>query len=256
LAVWSTSAPAIGPLGGGNGRAAPPPAPPRFDRREQSLELGVFLLLIVPSMVLGLFVVRRGGLGFPIVAWATILRDLGLACLVGFLAWRNGEPLGRLGWPSLGGSWPRVGREVALGLALFLPIAWGAAVLDRSLQAIGFSAPATPMPNLLPGSGSGQLALAVLLVSVVAVTEETIFRGYLILRFSAITRRTGAAIALSALVFGIGHGYEGSSGVITVGAMGVVLGALYVWRGSLVAPMVIHFLQDFAGIVLLPLLRR
>jgi membrane protease YdiL (CAAX protease family) len=29
---------------------------------------------------------------------------------------------------------------------------------------------------------------------------------------------------------------------------------VYLWRGSLVAPIVMHFLQDFLAIVLLPIL--
>jgi membrane protease YdiL (CAAX protease family) len=56
------------------------------------------------------------------------------------------------------------------------------------------------------------------------------------------------------VIFSLGHGYEGSAGVITVGFMGLVFALVYLWRGSLVAPMVMHFLQDFIGIVLSPLL--
>jgi membrane protease YdiL (CAAX protease family) len=224
---------------------------PRFDRREQLLEVFVFLLLIVPSMVLGLFVVRQGGLSFAIVAWATILRDLGLACLVWFFVWRNGEPLQRIGWSLRHGR-----RDAALGVAIFFPFAYGARLLDGALQSVGFSAPATPLPALVPGSSLGQIGLALLLVAIVAVTEETIFRGYLIRRFAALTRSPAAAVWLAAFAFSLGHGYEGSAGLITVGAMGLVLGVVYLWRGSLVAPMVIHFLQDFVGIALPPLLAR
>jgi membrane protease YdiL (CAAX protease family) len=88
----------------------------------------------------------------------------------------------------------------------------------------------------------------------VALAEETIFRGYLILRFKNITASTAAAVLTSAVIFSLGHGYEGSAGVITVGVMGVVFALIYLWRQSLVAPMVMHFLQDFIGIVLVPLL--
>jgi len=42
--------------------------------------------------------------------------------------------------------------------------------------------------------------------------------------------------------------------VVTVGVMGLVFALVYLWRQSLVAPMVMHFLQDFIGIVLLPAL--
>ena len=42
--------------------------------------------------------------------------------------------------------------------------------------------------------------------------------------------------------------------MVTVGTMGLVFAVIYLWRQSLVAPMVMHFLQDFIGIVLAPLL--
>ena len=64
------------------------------------------------------------------------------------------------------------------------------------------------------------MLLAFILVTVVAVAEETIFRGYLILRFRAVTGRTSAAVLLSSIVFSLGHGYEGMAGVISVFSLG------------------------------------
>jgi membrane protease YdiL (CAAX protease family) len=119
---------------------------------------------------------------------------------------------------------------------------------------VGFTAPATPLPALIAEKNTAEFLLAAVLVIVVALAEETIFRGYLILRFKNITASTAAAVLTSAVIFSLGHGYEGSAGVITVGVMGVVFALIYLWRQSLVAPMVMHFLQDFIGIVLVPLL--
>jgi membrane protease YdiL (CAAX protease family) len=62
------------------------------------------------------------------------------------------------------------------------------------------------------------------------------------------------AVLLASVIFAIGHGYEGSAGIATVGVMGVIFALVYLWRGSLVAPIVMHFLQDFLAIVLLPIL--
>jgi hypothetical protein len=58
-------------------------------RKEQCVELLVFLFLIVPSMVLSFFAVKQGSLGFVLVAVATICRDLGLVSLILFFMWRN-----------------------------------------------------------------------------------------------------------------------------------------------------------------------
>lgn len=108
-------------------------------------------------------------------------------------------------------------------------------------------------PSFLVPSGGGQVALAVLLLVVVAVSEEVIFRGYLIHRFKALLKHPGAALVLSAAVFALGHRYERSGGVVGVGILGLAFGAVYLWRRSLAAPMVIHFMQNFAGIILAPL---
>jgi membrane protease YdiL (CAAX protease family) len=218
-------------------------------RTERFVELGVFLFLIGPSMVLSFFAVKQGSLGFGLVAVATILRDLGLVSLILFFVWRNGEPVAGLGWTLKHGR-----QEFFLGVALFVPLFFSANLLERALLAVGFSVPSTPLPSLTPARDTTELVLAVVLVVIVAVAEETIFRGYLILRLKAITASPAAAVVLSAVIFSLGHGYEGSAGVVTVGAMGAVFALVYLWRESLVAPIVMHFLQDFIGIVMLPLL--
>ena len=182
-------------------------------------------------------------------ASSVILRDLAMVSLILFFLWRNGEPLERLGWNFMNG-W----KDVALGIALFLPMFLAAGWLDNALQAAGFSAPATPMPSFLEARGRAELLLAFFLVIIVAIAEETIFRGYLLLRFRAINLSLPRAAVLSAVIFSLGHGYEGTSGVATVGTMGLVFAVIYLWRQSLVAPVVMHFLQDFIGIVLAPLL--
>jgi len=217
-------------------------------RKEQLLEVCVFLFLVVPSMALSFFAVKQGSLGFVLVAVATILRDLSLVALILFFAWRNGEAMAALGW-SVRQGW----SDIGLGAVLFVPMTFGAAWLESVLRAAGFSVPATPLPALTPAQDLGQLLLATVLVIIVAVAEETIFRGYLMLRLIAVTESPTAAVALSAVLFSLGHGYEGSAGVITVGAMGAVFAVVYLWRGSLVAPMTMHFLQDFIGIVVAPL---
>jgi len=207
-------------------------------RRRDSLEVLVFLLLIGPSMLLSFLVVRQGGLTFVVTAWATIV----------FFLWRNGEPVDRIGWRLENG-----GREALLGLGLFVMLFAGSIALESLLRSAGTSAPATPRPQFLTAKGPAELALALTLVAVVAVAEETIFRGYLILRFSAITRRPAVAALLSAIVFALGHGYEGTTGVATIGVMGFGLAVVYLWRRTLVAPAVMHFLQDFMGVIVLPL---
>lgn len=95
---------------------------PSPSRREQTIEVVVFLFLVVPAMALSLFAIQQRSLDFTLVAWATILREAGLVGLILFFLWRNGEPVSRIGW-SLKNPW----REVALGIGLFIPFCFGAA---------------------------------------------------------------------------------------------------------------------------------
>ena len=226
----------------------------KFKQKEQLLEVLVFLFLIAPSLILSFFVVNQGNMSFVLTAIATILRDLALLSLILFFLWRNGESIRSLGW-TLKNGWLKGGwKEVVLGIGLFVPVTFGIAWLDRFLQMAGFSAPAAPQPSFLAAAGVGEFILAFVMVVIVAVAEETIFRGYLMLRFGAIAGSKAVAVLVSSIIFALGHGYEGTAGVITVVALGLVFALVYVWRKNLVAPMVMHFLQDFIAIILLPLL--
>lgn len=221
----------------------------QFNRTEQLIEVAVFLFLIAPSLVLSFFVIRQGSISFILTAVSTMLRDLSLLSLILFLLWRNKESVVRIGW-TLRNVW----RECRLGVVLFVPMFLGASVLEQILKAIGLSAPSMPLPALEPGRSSPEMLIALALVTVVALTEETVFRGYLMLRFRAVLGSRAWSVLLSAFVFSLGHGYEGTAGVVTVGTIGLVLGLVYTWRESLVAPVTMHFLQDFVGIVFVPLL--
>jgi membrane protease YdiL (CAAX protease family) len=217
--------------------------------KERLYEVSVFLLLILPSMALSFFAVKQGSLSFAVVASSTMLRDLGLISLLFYFLWRNGEPVAQIGWTFNKGL-----KDIGLGIGLYIPFLLGANLLEGVLRTAGFSAPSTPLPSSIAVKGIPEFLLASALVVVVALAEEIIFRGYLILRLRAVTGSLPVAVISSAVIFSLGHGYEGSAGVITVGMMGLVFGLIYVWRKSLVAPIVMHFLQDFIGIVLMPLL--
>jgi len=221
------------------------------NRKEQIAEVSVFLFLIIPSMALSFFAIKQGSLNFVLVAISVILRDLALVSLILFFIWRNKEPATWIGWTSKNSK-----KEIALGTMLFIPFSLATGLLEKGLQAIGLSVPSTPLPSFLAARGMAEFLLALVLVVIVALAEETIFRGYLILRLKAVTANPTAAVLLSAAIFSLGHGYEGSAGVVTVGVMGLVFALIYMWRKSLVAPIVMHFLQDFIGIVLLPVLGK
>lgn len=224
--------------------------PPAAARRVQAIELFVFLLILLPLMALSAVASRPEGLGFTTVAIAVIAHDLALLSLVLFFVWRNGEGFAVLGW-----SRTHVAREIGVGLALFLPVFFAVAALERLLRYAGLSAPEALPEYLVPAPGMEYL-LALIFLVVVAVTEETIFRGYLLLRFRGLTGSLVAALLLSVSIFALGHGYQGPVGIIAVGVLGLVYALVYIWRGSLVAPTVMHFVQNAIGLFLAPLVSQ
>jgi len=216
-------------------------APARPSVRRQRLELAVFLLLILP-MFLPTFAGGAAHLSFTVIAVATIVQDVGLTALVLFFVWSTGEGFASLGW-----SRRKVGREVAIGVALFVPMFVAIAVVVWLLRGAGLSSPAS-LPFVVDRSVL-HVVLALVLALVVACAEETIFRGYLLLRLRAITRSTTAAVVIAAVLFASGHAYQGSAGVVAVGGLGILFSLVYLWRGSLIAPIVMHFLQDAIGLI-------
>jgi membrane protease YdiL (CAAX protease family) len=80
--------------------------------------------------------------------------------------------------------------------------------------------------------------------------EEIVFRGYLQRQFGAWTGNAALALIAQALVFGIGHGYQGIDACARITVFGVIFGLLAMWRRSLRPGMMAHAFTDIvAGIV-------
>jgi len=101
--------------------------------------------------------------------------------------------------------------------------------------------------SLLPRTTEERRVFAVL--SVAAGTgEELAYRGYVIPMLAPILGIGGAA-ALSTLVFGLMHGYQGRLGIVRTALMGAVLAGGFIVSGSLIPAMIAHTAIDLiAGI--------
>lgn len=215
-------------------------------RRTLAIECLVFLLVLIATMGIAPLGVRPEQINFKSIAAIMVLRDAALMALVMYLVWRNGENFSALGWIR-----KHARREVAVGVVLFIPFIITLGLLEGVLRAFGLPAPAGPPAYLLPRSTLDHV-IAVVLLLIVAVSEETIFRGYLMRRFEQVSASRHFAVMLSAFLFALGHAYQGPLGAIAVGIVGVVFALIYLWRGSLIAPMTIHFIQNFMGLLVAP----
>ena len=89
-----------------------------------------------------------------------------------------------------------------------------------------------------------------------AFGEEFVYRGYFMNRLALLAGGKSAAWVLALLVtsavFGLGHLYQGTAGVITVGLNGFVFGVLYlVSRRNLWIPIVAHGAMNTVGFLLI-----
>lgn len=208
------------------------------------LEVLAFLFLIVPSMFLSFIYVNPGAFNFSVMAVSTIVRDLGILFLILFFLHRNREP-----FKSIGLTFKNGGDESLIGVMLFFPVYFFALMIQQMLQKSGFWIPERAISFLSGPKDFAQLILGLILMITVAITEETIFRGYLLKRFHEFTGSKMSALFFSTAIFALGHGYQGFAGVSIVSVLGLFYGLVYFWRGSLIAPITMHFLQNSLGLL-------
>jgi uncharacterized protein len=102
--------------------------------------------------------------------------------------------------------------------------------------------------GLIPHSG-GEVAVWVSLSIIAGFVEEIIFRGYLQQQIGILAGNVYVGLIVSALIFGAGHGYEGTRNMIRIFVFGALFGVLAMWRKSLRPGMIAHAWQDaLAGV--------
>jgi membrane protease YdiL (CAAX protease family) len=83
------------------------------------------------------------------------------------------------------------------------------------------------------------------------VFEEIAYRGYLVnycwYLFDGYNYQQLFAVFLPAAVFSIAHFYQGGKAVIKIFVLAVFFGYLFIFSGSLLVVMILHFLVDAIG---------
>lgn len=158
-----------------------------------------------------------------------------------------------IGWSWLGRSWDGLGLRLHSGWGLY-GVAIGIVVVVLVIARQRGAALANPevlgeirtrmqrIRVMLPHTPGEFRAFAALAVTA-GICEEILYRGFMIWYLGAWMAPT-QAVAVSALAFGVGHGYQGVRGVVQTGGLGLLLGAIYLVSGTVWGCVVIHALVN------------
>jgi membrane protease YdiL (CAAX protease family) len=233
---------------------------PSLSRRIALIDIavvgGLFVFLQVAKEVV-MVIVLKDAPAEVYRAWAPGL-IVGLGVLLAFVVLsvsrREGLPPGSMGLTGrgwlleagiglLGAAVVMVGIVgVSTYVQIFLP--YLVPMLQQSQESISEALP--PM----------SIGTVVALTVVVAIYEELLFRGFLLPRLRVLTGSWWSAILLGATGFGLLHMYQAAPAAVMIMGLAVFLSVLFVWRGSLIAPMVTHFVIDAIQLAALQMLNE
>ena len=209
-----------------------------------SLIIRITIFLVVSTLLVVTGLRKEPGLGI-----------LGAILIIAVTLW-----LRRAGFVDLGFAQPAdFGRTVWLAVLLGIGIQLLSVVFIEPLsERITRSRHDHSVVDAVKGSWAVLVQWLLIVWLTVAVLEEGIYRGFLMTEFREIAGdRTGAVIAnvlITSTVFGLSHGYQNRSGILSTGIIGVLLGLIFVWSEyNLWLPILTHGFIDTVGIGMIAL---
>ena len=79
------------------------------------------------------------------------------------------------------------------------------------------------------------------------ICEELLYRGWLVNFFGALFGSIWLGMIAAAILFGLGHAYQGRHGIAATGVLGLVFGTMFVLVRSLVPGQVLHAAIDLVN---------
>ncbi|MEF8822247.1 MAG: type II CAAX endopeptidase family protein [Halovenus sp.] len=136
------------------------------------------------------------------------------------------------------------GLQALLFGAVFGTVLWVGNELSTTVaDAVGASYDEALRETMAPESTGGWFVLFGLVLPIIAIAEELLFRGALIGVPAAGFDLSPWLLAVAAsLAFALGHGAQGRVGIVVTGVLGFVLAAGYIVSGSLLVVIVAHYL--------------
>lgn len=190
--------------------------------------------------------IMRGALRNRTLAYARTMLTWWLVALATlFLWWRLDRP-----FPKLGLAFKPGPAAIAAAIVCVLIVAY----MNGQMRVVAKLSPEklahvrdalAHMAAVLPHTlGEYRVFLAV--SATAGICEELLYRGYFFAVVGPLISIPSALLA-SAIVFGLGHLYQGRRGFVKTLFAGIFFGLVYVTTGSLLWPVLIHMLLDIQG---------
>ena len=152
--------------------------------------------------------------------------------IIAYAIWSRPDGLAWVGFRTQA-SWPgTVGLAVCLALTIAL---FSTILLEPLVERMTGRTHDVSIVEAVRGNSTALVQWVVIVWVFVALLEELIFRGYMM---AALTDLLGVSIAalaanllLSSTVFGLAHAYQGPSGIVSTGTVGVLIGLIYLLSG-------------------------
>lgn len=180
--------------------------------------------------------------GFSLSMGPLVIRALGMCLLVAVLLWRDGQGPAQAGLVREG--W---GRELLLGVpvlaatyAVHIAASVPLAAIAVALKLAGKELLARKgVAAALLDTGLGVAEFAAIMVLVTGF-EEFVFRAFLVPRLRVVFGRWVPAVLGAAVLFSVGHFYEGTIAVFQTFVMGAWFGFVFWYHGRLLPLIVAH----------------
>jgi uncharacterized protein len=201
--------------------------------------LSISMILLISLIIVLTSIKRSPGIGIFIVIF-----------VIAFVTWRRGDGLEALGFTQPE-SWA---LTVLWSLILGILLALASTLLIEPLaDRLTGSEHDHSLFDGIRGNFKALVKLLVLVWVLVVFLEEVIFRGFLMTELALLlgTGSVGTAVNLlfSSILFGVAHWYQGKSGTLSTGMMGLFLGVIFIASGyNLWLPILTHGFIDTVGL--------
>ncbi|WP_336336861.1 CPBP family intramembrane glutamic endopeptidase [Haloarcula brevis] len=136
---------------------------------------------------------------------------------------------------------PAVAVGVGAGIGFWLGNEAAAALADG----FGVTFDESLRELLAPDSAGGWVVLLGVVLPVIAVVEELLFRAAAIgVPVAGLGAPAAGMAVVASVAFALGHGAQGRAGIVVTGTLGLALAGLFVLTDSLLAVVVAHYLVN------------